>query len=64
VALDIIFFVLVHLHLVLIIFLFPVSTADFIGEFWANKRSATSDVAPIVLALYRMRYWRYIARSA
>jgi hypothetical protein len=34
------------------IFPFPVSTAEFIGEFWKNKRSGTSDVAPIELALY------------
>jgi hypothetical protein len=46
VVLDIIFFLLVHLHLVLTTFPFPVSTAEFIGEFWANKRNATSDVAP------------------
>jgi hypothetical protein len=31
-----------------------VPTAEFIGEFWKKKRSATSDVAPIVLALYRI----------
>ncbi len=36
------------------------STAEFIGEFWKNKRSAMSDVAPIVLALYRIRYRRYV----
>jgi hypothetical protein len=54
VALDINFFILVHLHLVLTSFPFPVITAEFIGEFWANKRSATCDVAPTVLALYRM----------
>ncbi len=42
------------------IFLFPVSTAEFIGEFWTNKRSAMSDVAPIQLALYRIRNWRYV----
>jgi hypothetical protein len=58
------FFDLVHLHLVLTIFPFPVSTAEFIGEFWANKQSATSDLAPTVLALYRIRYWRYVAPCA
>ncbi len=42
------------------IFPFPVSTVEFIGEFWTNKRSAMSDVAPIQLALYRIRYWRYV----
>ncbi len=41
------FVVLFRFHLGLSIFLFPVSTAEFIGEFWKNKRSATSDVAPI-----------------
>ncbi len=38
--------------LVLTIFPFPVSTAQFTGEFRTNRRSATSDVAPT--------YWRYI----
>ncbi len=38
--------------LVFPLFPFPVSTAEFIGEFWKNKRSPTSDVAPM--------YWRYI----
>ncbi len=51
-ALKINFFVLVHLHLVLSIFSFPASTAQFIGEFWTNRQSATSNVAPTVLALY------------
>jgi hypothetical protein len=49
------FFVLVHLYLVLTVFPFPlVSTAEFIGEFWTNKQSAMSNVAPTV------KYWRYI----
>jgi hypothetical protein len=48
------FFIFVHLHLFLTIFPFLVSTAEFIGEFWAKKRSATSNVAPTVLALYSM----------
>ncbi len=56
--------VLLRLHLVFTIFLFPVSIAEFIGEFWKNKRSAKSDVAPIVLALYRIRYWRYVDSCA
>jgi hypothetical protein len=54
------FVILYWFHLGFTIFPFPVSTAEFIGEFWKNKRSATSDVAPIVLALYRNRYWRYV----
>jgi hypothetical protein len=45
-------------HFDFIIFPFPVSTAEFIGEFWINKQSTTIDVAQIVLALYRIRYWR------
>jgi hypothetical protein len=53
VALDIIFSFWFTFHLVLTIFPFPVSTAEFIGEFGANTRSATSDVAPTVLALRR-----------
>jgi hypothetical protein len=48
------FVVLFRFHLGFSIFPFPVSTAEFIGEFWKNKQSATSDVAPIVLALYRI----------
>jgi hypothetical protein len=55
------FLVLVHLHLFFNHIPFLGSTAQFIGEFWTNKRSATSDVAPTVLALYRIRYWRYFA---
>jgi hypothetical protein len=58
------FIVKVSLHLVLSLFPFPVSTTQFIGEFWTNKRSATSDVAPTVLALYRMLYWHYVAPCA
>ncbi len=53
------FVVLFRFRLGFAIVLFPVSTAEFIGEFWTNKRSATSDVAPLQLALYRIRYWRY-----
>jgi hypothetical protein len=45
------FVVLFRFHLGFTLFPFPVSTAEFIGEFWKNKRSATSDVVPIVLAL-------------
>jgi hypothetical protein len=50
------FVVLFRFHLGFTIFPFPVSNAKLIGEFWKNKRSATSDVLPIVLALYRNRY--------
>jgi hypothetical protein len=57
-------FVVFRFHLGFTIFPFPVSTAKFIGIFWKNKRSATSDVAPIVLALYRIRYWRYVDSCA
>jgi hypothetical protein len=58
------FIVKVSLHLLLSLFPFPVSTTQFIGEFWTNKQSVTGDVAPTVLALYRMRYWRYVAPCA
>ncbi len=54
------FVFLFKFHLDFTIFPFPVSTAKLIGEFWRNKRSTTSDVAPAVLALYRIRHWRYI----
>ncbi len=47
------FAVLFRFNLVFTIFPFLVSIAKFIGEFWTNKRSSTSNVAPIVLALYR-----------
>jgi hypothetical protein len=40
------------LHLMYSFFPFPVCTAQFIGEFWKNRRSGTSDTASIVLALY------------
>ncbi len=49
------FVVLVRLHLVLTIFLFPASTAQIIGEFWRNRLSTTSNVVPIIVALYRIR---------
>jgi hypothetical protein len=58
------FFVSFRFHLGFTIFPFPISTAEFIGEFWKNKRSATSDVVPIVLAIYRNRYWRYVDSCA
>ncbi len=54
------FVVLFRFRLGFAIFPFPVSTAEFIGELWTNKRSATSDVALIQLALYKIRYWRYV----
>jgi hypothetical protein len=47
------FFYSVRLHLVLTIFPFPVSPAQFIGKFWTNRRSNRSDIAPTLLALYR-----------
>ncbi len=46
------FFVLVRLHLVLSIFPIPVCTAQLIGDFWTNRQSATSKVAPTALALF------------
>jgi hypothetical protein len=54
------FVVLFRFRLDFAIFPFPVSTAEFVGEFWTNKRSATSGVALIQLALYIIRYWRYV----
>ncbi len=45
------FVVLSGLHLVFTLFPFPVSTAKIMGEFWKNRCSGTSDLAPIVLAL-------------
>jgi hypothetical protein len=36
------FVVLFRFNLGFTIFPFPVSTAEFIGEFWKNKRSATT----------------------
>ncbi len=54
------FVVLFRFQLGFTIFPFPVSTAVFKGEFWKNKQSAMSDVAPIVLVLYRIHYWRYV----
>jgi hypothetical protein len=53
VALNIVLaFKLVSILFICSLFLFPVSTAQFIGEFWNNKRSGMSDLAPILLALY------------
>jgi hypothetical protein len=46
------FVVLGGLHLVFTLFPFPVSTAQIISEFWKNRCSGTSDLVPIVLALY------------
>ncbi len=51
--------VLFHLHLDFAIFPFPVSTAQLIGEFWKNRRSATSDVAFHLLRRLMNCYWRY-----
>ncbi len=52
-ALDIIFLILVHFYLARSIYPFPVDTAQFIGEFWTDRRSAASDVVPTVLLLFR-----------
>jgi hypothetical protein len=52
------FVVLLGFHFDFTIFPFPASTAQFIGEFWKNRRSGASDVAPIVFALHR-RYSLY-----
>ncbi len=46
--------ILLRLYLVFTIFLFLVSTAHFIGKFWKNRWSATSNVAPTVMVLYRI----------
>jgi hypothetical protein len=35
------------------LFPFPVSTAQFIGEFWKDRRSGMSDLVPILLALFK-----------
>ncbi len=43
---------LLDLNLVFTIFLFLVSTAQFIGEFWKNRLSATSDVTFHLLRRY------------
>jgi hypothetical protein len=44
---------------------FPVSSAQFIGEFWKKRLTDISGVySPIVLALHRIHsqyYWRWIA---
>ncbi len=55
------------LHLVYTFFLFPVSTSQFIGEFRKNRQSRTSDVVPIVQALYSshsLYYWCCVASGA
>jgi hypothetical protein len=46
------FVVLFRFHLGFAIFPFPVSTIKIKGEFWINRQSGTSDVAPIELVLY------------
>ncbi len=61
------FVVLGSLHLVYTFFPFPVSTAQIIGEFWRNRLSGTSNVAPLVLTLYSSHSWYYwccVASSA
>ncbi len=47
------FVVLFRFHLGFTIFPFPVITAQVVGEFWRNRQGGTSDIAPIVLILYR-----------
>ncbi len=56
--------VLFRFHLAFIIFPFPVSTAQLIGEFSKTRRSATSDVVLHLLRRYMNFYWRYDARCA
>ncbi len=51
--------VLFRLHLDFTIFLFPVSTAQLIGEFWKNRRSTKSDVAFHLSRRLMNCYWRY-----
>jgi hypothetical protein len=56
-------------HLGFAIFPVPVSTVQFIGEFWINRWSGESDVVPIELALYTgschsYYYWRWVAFGA
>ncbi len=61
------FVVLFTFHLGFAIFPFPVSTVQFTGEFWINRWSGASDVAPIELALYSCHsyyYWRWVAFGA
>ncbi len=61
------FVLLFRFHLRFAIFPFPVSTVKIIGEFWINRRSGASDVAPIELALYSgysNYYWCYVAFGA
>ncbi len=61
------FLVLIRFHLGFAKFPFPVSTAQIIGEFWINRGSSVSDVAPIELALYSCHsqyYWRCMAFGA
>ncbi len=47
------FVVLFRFHLGFTIFPFPVNTAQVTGEFRKNRQGGTSDVAPIVVVLYR-----------
>jgi hypothetical protein len=56
--------VLLRLHLAFTIFPFPVGTAQFIGEFWKNKRSAMSGIALHLLRRNMNFYWRYDAPCA
>jgi hypothetical protein len=49
--------VLLRLHLAFIIFPFPVSTAQLIGEFSKTRQSATSDVALHLLRRYMTPIW-------
>jgi hypothetical protein len=55
------FIVKVSLHIVSSLFLFLVSTTQFIGEFWHNRWSGMSYLAQILLALHSKQsyyYWR------
>ncbi len=55
------FVVLLRFRLGFAIFPFPVSTVKIIGQFWINRRSSASDVAPIELALYSCHSYYYWA---
>ncbi len=58
------FIVKVSLHLALSLFPFLVSTTQFIGELWNNRWSGVSDLASVLLALHRKKYWRCDAPCA
>ncbi len=61
------FVVLFRFHLGFVIFPFPVSTVQIMSEFWINRWSGASNVAPILLALqscHSCYYWRCVAFGA